>query len=185
MTFPRLLPIMVVLLLWNGAALARLGENASQCQDRYGAPIMDTTGLNQKTPLIPGMPHAIYYHQGWVIRVAFLNGVAASIKYCKVPLTGWGSEIHSSEFALIRAAEAGGLAWQPSKAHVWTMATDQNGNVHPNDPKSSSQIWNRSDGVQAMLEPGWTAVTVQTSAAAKLKSAWKSPERIAFGRPEF
>lgn len=181
-----LLTSLFTVVLTSGLAHARLGENASQCQVRYGAPIMDTTGLNQKAPLIPGMPHAIYYHQGWVIRVAFLNGESASIKYCKVSLTSWGSEIHSSEFALIRAAESQGLAWQqPSKAHVWTMATDQNGNVHPTDPKNSGQIWNRLDGAQAILQPGWTAVTVQTPAAAKLLSAWKSPQRIVFARPEF
>ena len=181
------------MLMWMMAVLpvvtaqARLGETPAQCQTRYGAPLADPTGAGAQVPLIPGAPHALFFHEGWVIRVAFLDGLVAAQSYCKVELDPGHGAILDEEFAAIRKAEAGGRKWERSSFEIDEIRIVQ-GNGPPTQippPYEKGGSWNRADGATAFLLFGRRSVVVETREAAARRKKGHRPEPVIVKRPQF
>src|SRR6266481_5736781 len=72
-TIPRSLALLTTLLIWSSAN-ARIGENQSQIEARYGKPVKTFAAAEPPRPALKKM----YKSDDIVIIVSFLNGVSAS-----------------------------------------------------------------------------------------------------------
>jgi hypothetical protein len=109
------LRILVVLIVFAGTALARIGETSIQFVDRYGAP-KDTASskiMDKSFPLLEGAVHHTYEYQGWKIRAAFLqvDGPAVRMDFQK-----FGPDVLVKDYeleAIMKANTPAGMTWAP------------------------------------------------------------------------
>ena len=155
------LRILVVLIVFAGTALARIGETSIQFVDRYGAP-KDTASskiMDKSFPLLEGAVHHTYEYQGWKIRAAFLqlDGPAVRMDYQKIAMTGVNPTIQDYELqAIMTANTPAGMSWTP-------MAYD-----NPDSPNKGlakaveavvavgEKMWRRTDGAILWLRSNVT-----------------------------
>ena len=151
------------------SAEARIGENAIQCANRYGAP-RDTPSskiMDKNSPLVEGAIHHTYEYQGWKIRTAFLNlnGPAIRMDFQKMSGTANGITIQNCEFEAIKTVNTPlGMKWSP-------MAYDNADSSNPGLAKSgenltevTQKMWRRSDGAILWLRSN-LIVALRLSAA--------------------
>ena len=98
------------------AALARLGENQVQHEQRYGRAVEDQAGVS-----VTLQPNCIktYRFQGWRLVVTFRNSFAVRKEY-------WKTVPSDQDVAAILAAEAGGGRWVKQPFDKWV---NSNGRV--------------------------------------------------------
>jgi len=101
-TIPRLIALLTVLLICSSAN-ARIGENESQIEARYGKPFKTFTAAESPRPAVKKM----YKSAGIVILVSFLNGVSESESYAKPD-----AKINRTEVETILQANAQGKEWK-------------------------------------------------------------------------
>ena|SRR5436190_6540711 len=146
----RFAPFLCVLLLATSSE-ARIGENAIQFANRYGAP-KDTPSskiIDKNSPLFKGAIHHTYEYEGWKIRAAFLNlnGPAIRMDFQKMSGTANGITIQNCEFEAIKTVNTPlSMKWAP-------MVYDNADSSNPAPAKSSEnftsvsqKMWRRSDG---------------------------------------
>ena len=151
------------------SAEARIGENAIQCANRYGAP-RDTPSsktIDRNSPLVKGAIHHTYEYEGWKIRAAFLNlnGPAIRMDFQKMSGTANGITIQNCEFEAIKTVNTPlGMKWSP-------MAYDDGDSSKPGLAKSgenltavNQKMWRRSDGAILWLRSN-LIVSLRLSAA--------------------
>lgn len=146
------LPIFFLLLATT--CFARIGENETQCNGRYGTPQTDsyTVKRNKDKPLLPVGYTKSYDYQGWKIRVAFVafNGSAIKMSFRKKS----GGAIKDDELvAILTANTPEGMKWERG---VYTSSPLKGsagffGNIGSN--AMGGAAWKRTDGVIAVLEP--------------------------------
>ena len=161
--------IFLFVLLFAGVTYARLGENETQCNGRYGTPLTDkyTTEANRKNPLVPGGYTKSYNYQGWVVRVGYVvfNGPAIKMSFRKKA----GGSIKEDELAAILTANAPeGMKWERG---VYTNSPLQGSaavfsNIGSN--VMGAAAWKRTDGVVAILEPMKLELTLESPAAIEI-----------------
>ena len=101
-------------------ALARLGENQVQHEQRYGRAVEDKAGVT-----VTVQPNCVktYRFEGWRLVVTFRNSFAARIEY-------WKTVPSDQDVAAILAAEAGGGRWVQKFTGRWV---NSNGRVLDRD----------------------------------------------------
>jgi hypothetical protein len=148
---------------------ARIGENAIQCANRYGAP-RDTPSsktIDRNSPLVKGAIHHTYEYEGWKIRAAFLNlnGPAIRMDFQKMSGSANGITIQNCEFEAIKTVNTPlGMKWSP-------MAYDNADSSNTGLAKSgenftavNQKMWRRSDGAILWLRSN-LIVSLRLSAA--------------------
>ena len=136
--------ICLTVLLLPTLAAARLAENITACDIRY-----NSTGKNVDRgyypPLVTGVntTNICYRHDGWIIRVGFIQNIATVIAYSRQD----SARITPENFAAIVTANGGGLKWL----------------------KSSDEIWTRTDGATARMSV--FTVTIESVAYKRLQAA--------------
>ncbi len=160
-------------------ALARLGENETQCNGRYGTPLTDqwTSAANKKTPLVPAGYTRTYNYQGWVIRIAYLefNGPAIAMHFRKK--TG-GSIADDELTAIVNANTPQGMGWAlvPYTNSSLEGSSRAIGNIG-SQMIFGAKAWQRTDGVVAILEPLRMELILKSPAAMEIeKKARESKE---------
>ena len=138
--------LLLVHLALAHSALARLGEDEIQCEDRYGFAKKEFVSNDKIFPLIKGdgTITRTYLYQGWRIRVGFLDGVAVREEYWKVTGPGRTSSIADYEATAILDAERGTGAWQ-SKGTKLTVNIPKMLQDHLMQMLTGT-TWIRSDG---------------------------------------
>jgi len=146
MTAPRAFSALCGLILTLSApwAVARLGETEVQSQTRYGAPVPELIGADEK-PLIEGTKELAYSYQGWRIRVAFLNNVAAKLEYAHLPEAGQLKQLTDQEIQTILEAEKGTFRWREQKPRTGNAGLDALATMF-------ERQWERSDHATAKLK---------------------------------
>jgi len=158
---------------------ARLGETERECFNRYSSARPLPPGLGPQEDLIPGVLHQNYIHQGWLIRVAYLNGRVAAQEYRKLPPYKSGFTITDDEMTAILQAEKGEGAWErhvfgPGEgaqfARVFTQFL----------PALGQKVWKRNpDGARAATNPGHHSLFLWTPEAAALVQKAKEAKEAA------
>ena len=155
---------LIVMFLLVGVlnADARVGENMLQCAQRYGSPI--TNIMDRSMPILtgPGASNVSYRYQGWLIRVAFVDGYACVADYQKEYKREQPNDIADSEFqAILRAyqpepwvAAKRTMELNPIKALSATMHQMGNG-----------PSWESQSGFIAFRRPGGRIVRIVNKAA--------------------
>jgi len=166
--------ILLFVLFFTGVAYARLGENETQCNGRYGTPLTDkyATKANKEKPLLPVGYTKSYNYQGWVVRVGYLvfNGPAIKMTFRKKA----GGQIKDDELtAILTANTPEGMKWERG---VYTNsplkgASAVIGNIGSN--VMGAAAWKRTDGVVAILEPLKQELTLESPAALEILSKAK------------
>lgn len=114
----RFLPSMFAISgLWLATpAMARLGENQVQHEQRYGRAVEDKAGVT-----VTIQPNCIktYRFQGWRLVVTFRNMFAVRKEY-------WKTVPSDQDVAAILGAEAGGGRWVKQPYNTWV---NSNGRV--------------------------------------------------------
>jgi hypothetical protein len=126
--------IHIVLLLhaFLASSVARLGETVAECEKRYGAgEVFETETMDQalshmgrRVSLITGAPHKLYNFQGWLIKVAFVDGVSVAEQYTK-DSTRSKIRITDAELAVILDANKGDGAWAKEEDGNTWIRTDK------------------------------------------------------------
>lgn len=152
---------------------ARLGETEAQNQARYGPAAADLIGANEK-PLVPGVNDVACKFQGWRLRVAFLNGVAARIEYAQLPEGTACKQITDAQVKTILEAESNKLHWREQKpAKTGDIGKDIGAAIAS---AVAGKAWERSDHATAALKSGNIVLLVELPAvAAYEKKLGKSP----------
>ena len=101
-TVPRLIPLLTALLICSSAN-ARIGENESQIEARYGKPFKTFTAAEPPRPALKKM----YKSDGIVIIVSYLNGVSESEYYSKPH-----AKIDRTKVETLLKANAHGKEWK-------------------------------------------------------------------------
>ena len=155
---------LIVLILLVGVlnADARVGENMLQCAQRYGSPI--TNIMDRSMPILtgPGASNVTYRYQGWLIRMAFVDGYACIADYQKEYRREQPSNIDDSEFqAILRAYQP--EPWSETKRTV---------ELNPSKALSSAMrrmgdgpSWESRSGFLAFRRPGGSIVRIVNKAA--------------------
>ena len=133
------------ILLSVALASARLGETESQSQARYGAPVPELIGPQEK-PLLEGARELAYKYEGWRIRVAFLNGQATRLEYVHIPDAGGLKQITEPEAEAILDAEKGTYRWRELKPRTGNSGLDALKTAF------EGRMWERSDHAKAALK---------------------------------
>lgn len=154
--------IVLIVLIGGLNADARVGENMLQCAQRYGSPI--TNIMDRSRPILtgPGASTVTYRYQGWLIRMAFVDGYACIADYQKEYRREQPSKIDDSEFqAILRAyqpepwvAANRTMELNPIKALSATMHQMGNG-----------PSWESQSGFIAFRRPGGSIVRIVNKAA--------------------
>jgi hypothetical protein len=93
---------------------ARLGESPNETKARYGSPVNESGII--MLPLFEGTFEQRYLHNGWRIRVAYLENQSIMIAYMKVVRQGTQeARLRDDEIQAILNAEAGGHYWKEMK----------------------------------------------------------------------
>lgn len=165
--------------LFPAFALARLGENETQCNGRYGTPLTDQWAIsaNKKTPLVPAGYTRTYNYQGWVVRIAYLefNGPAIAMHFRKKA----GGSITDDELAaIVNANTPQGMGWAlvPYTNSPLEGSSRVIGNIG-SQVAMGARAWQRSDGTVAILEPLRMELILKSPAAMEIeKKARESKE---------
>lgn len=161
--------LLIFLLFTTATCFARIGENETQCNGRYGTPLTDkgTVTANRKKPLLPVGYTKTYNYQGWNIRVAYVafNGSAIKMSFRKRPS---GSIKEEELVAILTANTPEGMKWQRG---VYTSSPLKGspgvfGNIASN--MMGATAWKRTDGVMAILEPMKLELFLESPAAAEI-----------------
>jgi len=131
---------------------ARLGETEFECNDRYGDGQDDH--MKASFPLMEGARHREFHYQGWLIRIAFVDGHAVREEYMKSGSKD-GPLIKDDELKAILEGEKGTGTWKMKPAEM-SLA----GLLLPST--AQAKTWMRSDGALAILRPGGSIVRVET-----------------------
>lgn len=168
--------ICAALALFPAQVSARLGETEAQSQARYGAPAPELAAPTDK-PLIEGAKEVIYHFQGWRIRVAFLNNLAARMEYAHVPENGAPKQITEEEVTAILAAEKGTFSWREEKPRT--------GYRELNALKTlfEGRQWERSDHATANLKLNLLLVLEAREVAAHEKKLARQPKSTPTAKP--
>ena len=126
------------------SAHARLGENEPQSKARYGEPVPEMIGGNEK-PLMLGAKELAYNFQGWRVRAAFVGGTTHRIEYIKIE-NNQPKAMTEEELQAVLEAEAGKYKWREDKPRTGydslnKLATAVDG-----------RKWERSDHALASLK---------------------------------
>lgn len=101
----------VVLLGGSSLCKARLGENATQSEQRYGK--AEDGKASNSFPPVPSMDEKTYHYQGWIIKAAYLNGIIVAQRYSKRPGYEGGIALRDDEIGTILQSEDQGGVWTP------------------------------------------------------------------------
>ena len=149
MTSRKSLPVRWLLsALLLGTALplhARLGETEAQSLARYGAPVPELIGPNDK-PLLEGAHEVAYNFQGWRVRAAFLNGTTVRIEYAHLPENNAPKPIAEAEIEAILEGEKGKFSWKEDKPKTGNKGIDALKTMF------EGRKWERSDHALATLK---------------------------------
>lgn len=165
--------------LFPALALARLGENETQCNGRYGTPLTDqwTISANKKTPLVPAGYTRTYNYQGWVVRIAYLefNGPAIAMHFRKKT----GGTITDDELtAILNANTPQGMGW--ALVSYTNSPLEGSSRVIGNigsEVAFGARAWQRTDGTVAILEPLRMELILKSPVAMEIeKNSRKSKE---------
>jgi hypothetical protein len=169
------LRILVVLIVFAGTALARIGETSIQFVDRYGAP-KDTASskiMDKSFPLLEGAVHHTYEYQGWKIRAAFLqvDGPAVHMDFQK-----FGPDVLVKDYeleAIMKANTPAGMTWAP-------MAYDNPDSPNKGMAKAlepfvaiGQKMWRRTDGAILWLRSN-VIVRLELAAAREYEAKLKA-----------
>lgn len=164
-----LMRVIFFVLVGVSVSWARIGENETQCNGRYGTPVTDkyTADADRKSPLLPIGYTKTYKYQGWKVRIAYFefNGPAVKMSFQKKA----SGAINEGELAAILTANTPeGMTW---KRGVYTKsplkgAAGLLGNLGAN--AMGAGAWQRSDGVQAILAPLMMEFSIETPEAVKI-----------------
>lgn len=150
----------VVLLGGSSLCKARLGENATQSEQRYGK-ATDGKASNSFPP-VPSMDEKTYHYQGWIIKAAYLNGIIVAQRYSKKSNYPGGIVLKGDEVRAILASEAMGGEWKPRLS-----ANQIQTHVHPS-------TWINSNGAVARLTgPPWFSLQVELPQVQAYRDALK------------
>ena len=108
-----------VLIAISSIAIARLGENITQCDQRYngtGANISNDI-MDRMSKLITGVntTNVVYKHDGWKIKVGYLNTYAVVIEYSRLD----NGNIDKSQMGQILRINCGDETWSNVGVHRW------------------------------------------------------------------
>lgn len=158
---------------------ARLGENEGQAKARYGEPVPELIGQNDK-PLIPGAKELAYNFQGWRVRAAYLNGITHRIEYIKLPESGQPKPITEEELQAVLDAEAGRFKWREEKPRTGYES------LNKLQTAVEGRKWERTDHALASLKLN-LVLTLESRDTEKLeKKAAKVPAKgTPPGAPKF
>ncbi|MDR0994048.1 MAG: hypothetical protein LBN38_05740 [Verrucomicrobiota bacterium] len=168
MTFPsktRLFRVWAVLCFAAAcSAPARLYETVAQNDARYGPPSSTNDSVHS---LLPALPDRTYAYDGWTLRLSFVRGRAAVIRYSKASHQAIGED----ELAVILKAEGRRGRWEQvdsSEAHLLERA--RNLLVRP-------KSWRNTKGMTAWFNnPLHTSLTLETPAAGRYRDAYEKTE---------
>jgi hypothetical protein len=98
-----------LLIIGAGTAHARLEENITQCDQRYniGGKSANADPLDGVSPLIrgPNTSHVVYRHDGWKIRIGYLNTIAVVVEYRRLD----HGKLDDAQFQLLLNVTSGGF----------------------------------------------------------------------------
>jgi len=173
-----LMRVIFFLLVCVSVSWARIGENETQCNGRYGTPLTDkfTADSDKKNPLLPIGYTKTYKYQGWKVRIAYFefNGPAVKMSFQKKS----SGAINEGELAAILTANTpAGMTW---KRGVYTKsplkgAAGLLGNLGAN--AMGAGAWQRSDGVHAILAPLMMEFSIETPEAVAIVKRAKEISR--------
>lgn len=109
----KLMKLLFLGLTLCASAHARLGENETQSKTRYGNPMSELIGANEK-PLMLGAKELAYNFEGWRIRAAFVGGVTHRIEYVKIE-NSQPQAMTEDELQAVLTAEGGKFKWREDK----------------------------------------------------------------------
>ena len=121
----------IALLVIGGvAAYGRLDENITQCDQRYNVGGKSADAIMGMYRLIegPNTTNVSYRHDGWKIRIGYLNTIAVVIEYRRQD----NQRIDDGQLKLLLNVNSGGGTWAPSSPGFFVRndgATAQR-NVH-------------------------------------------------------
>jgi hypothetical protein len=108
-----------LLIIGAGTAHARLEENITQCDQRYniGGKSANADPLDGVSPLIrgPNTSHVVYRHDGWKIRIGYLNTIAVVVEYRRLD----HGKLDDAQFQLLLNVNSGGGTWTRSSPGLW------------------------------------------------------------------
>ncbi len=176
MKSPRLLPIAATLCLLATPVFARIGETEAQSQTRYGAPAPELAAPTDQ-PLLAGAKEVIYHFQGWRVRVAFLDNVAARMEYLHLPENGALKPISDAEVTAILNAEKASYSWRERKPKT--------GSKELNALKTffDGKQWERSDHATAVLKANLVLVIDAREVEAYEKKVARQPKATPAATP--
>ncbi len=106
-------------LLSQLTAVARMGENITQCDQRYnvGGGNISSNFMETIPPLIsgPDTKSIVYHHDGWSIKIGYLSDVAVVLEYTRLD----SRQIEDSQVSLILNANSRGQKWTRAKHDLW------------------------------------------------------------------
>ncbi len=124
----------MVVVMMPLVTMARLGETEGECSARYG----ESSKAVEALPLLGGATTLQYKYQGWMIRAAFVDGVAVRILYHKLLAPNVAPKIFDDEAKVILQGEAGGGQWREVSPGLFLVA-------------SGMKNWQNSNGRTAKL----------------------------------
>jgi hypothetical protein len=162
-TIPRSLALLTTLLIWSSAN-ARIGENQSQIEARYGKPVKIFAAAEPPRPALKKM----YKSDGIVIIVGFLNGVSESEYYSKP-----NAKIDRTEVETLLQANAQGKEWkQIPRGHSMYSSKGQRWMLGEISMSSTLADYNEVRGRLHILTKTYldtTTAAEKAAATAKLK----------------
>lgn len=130
-------------------ASARIGETEAQSQTRYGAPIENALGADEK-PLMPGAIERAYLFEGWRIRAAFAGGTTVKIQYVHIENNA-PKKLSETETKALLDAEKGKYAWREERSKSAGIAAELEKAIKAG---FSLNKWERTDHAKAELVVG-------------------------------
>lgn len=168
--------VLFVTIIATHEAVARMGETIAQCDQRYGA--QKQSSADNSFPLISGVTNRIYTYQGWRIRIAFIKGRAAMLRYSKIT----GQKIEDDEVQTILKAETYGGNW--TKQSQFSLNPLKNLQTLISHPK----LWTNGIGAEAYIEnPSTVSFIIKAPVVEKYRKAKEAmrEQRRKSSIPEF
>ena len=116
----KILMMIAIIAAGAGVASARLGENITQCDQRY-----NSTGgniskdfIDNHSKLITGIntTNVVYIYDGWKIKIGYMNSYAVVIEYKRLD----GGRIDNTQLGMILRVNCGDQTWAPNGMFNWT-----------------------------------------------------------------
>lgn len=159
----------IALIFGSSSLHARLGDTERDCITRYGSAVPDKHSAILG-PLLPGVQHLCFKHQGWDIRAAFAGGRVVAQDYRKDSSVLKTMVISDDEIKAILQGESGGAVWTPARPKrtgdiINQFAQELLG------PMADGRLWSRPDGAGAHIDPSRFRFTFSTPAAKAAQDA--------------